>query len=102
MQDTCMASGCTSDPHGLVRRQWLCNQLSTRREPGDRIPHSVLPLTESGLTQLMFTTDILATYATDELEELLQFLETKENRFQNLKRELKEELAIRTDIELWS
>jgi hypothetical protein len=19
---------CTSDPHGLVRRQWLCNQLS--------------------------------------------------------------------------
>ena len=50
----------------------------------------------------MFTTDILATYATKELEELLQFLETKENRFQNLKRELKEELAIRTDIELWS
>jgi hypothetical protein len=23
-------------------------KLSTRREPGDRIPHSVLPLTEGG------------------------------------------------------
>ena len=51
MQDTCMAPGCTSDPHGLVRRQWLCNQLSTRREPGDQIPHSVLPPAEMGTAQ---------------------------------------------------
>ena len=50
----------------------------------------------------MSTTDILATYATEELEELLQFVETKEGRFQKLKRELKEELAIRADVELWS
>ena len=50
----------------------------------------------------MSITDILATYATEELEELLQFIETKEGRFQNLKRELKEELAIRADVDLWS
>jgi NTP pyrophosphatase (non-canonical NTP hydrolase) len=50
----------------------------------------------------MSITAILATYATEELEELLQFVETKEGRFQKLKRELKEELAIRADVELWS
>ena len=50
----------------------------------------------------MVITEILATYTTEELEELLQFVETKEGRFQNLKRELKEELAVRTDVELWS
>ena len=50
----------------------------------------------------MSITDILATYATEELEELLQFVETKEGRFQKLKRELKEELAVRADVELWS
>ena len=51
---------------------------------------------------IMSITDILATYATEELEELLQFVETKEGRFQKLKRELKEELAVRADVELWS
>jgi hypothetical protein len=50
----------------------------------------------------MSTTEILARYATEELEELLQFVETKEGRFQKLKRELKEELAVRADVELWS
>ena len=50
----------------------------------------------------MSTTEILARYTTEELEELLQFVETKEGRFQELKRELKEELAIRDDVELWS
>jgi hypothetical protein len=40
-------------------------------------------------------TEILATYNTYELEELLQFVETKEGRFENLKHQLKEELAIR-------
>ena len=50
----------------------------------------------------MSTTEILARYTTEELEELLQFVETKEGRFQNLKRELKEELVVRTDVELWS
>ena len=50
----------------------------------------------------MSTTEILARYTTEELEELLQFVETKEGRFQELKRELKEELAVRADIELWS
>ena len=44
MQDTCMAPGCTSDPHGLVRRQWLCNQLSTRRDAGrSNLPLSITP-----------------------------------------------------------
>ena len=47
-------------------------------------------------------TEILATYNTYELEELLQFVETKEGRFQNLKRQLKEELAVRADVEMWS
>ena len=50
----------------------------------------------------MSTTEILARYTMEELEELLQFVETKEGRFQELKRELKEELAVRADIELWS
>ena len=50
----------------------------------------------------MSTIEILARYATEELEELLQFVETKEGRFQNLKRELKEELAVRADVDLWS
>lgn len=73
--------------------------------PGDRIPHSVLPLTESGQLNIMAidnTTQVLATYTTEKLEELLQFIETKEGRFQKLKRKLKEELAVRADIELWS
>jgi hypothetical protein len=47
-------------------------------------------------------TEILATYNTYELEELLQFIETKKDRFQNLRRQLKEELAVRADIEQWS
>jgi len=47
-------------------------------------------------------TEILATYNTYELEELLQFVETKEGRFQNLKRQLKEELAVRADVEMRS
>ena len=50
----------------------------------------------------MTTIETLATYATEELEELLQFVETKEGRFENLKRQLKEELAVRADVELWS
>jgi hypothetical protein len=62
----------------------------------------LLPPTEGGQLNIMSITDILATYATEELEELLQFVETKEGRFQKLKRELKEELAIRADVELWS
>jgi hypothetical protein len=45
---------------------------------------------------------ILTTYTTQELKELLQFVETKESRFENLKRQLKEELAVRADVELWS
>ena len=67
-----------------------------------RLQPQALPLTESGQFNIMSITDILATYATEELEELLQFVETKEGRFQKLKRELKEELAIRADVELWS
>ena len=53
MQDTCMAirSSYTLYPYGLVYRQWLSNQLSIRREPGDRIPHSVLPPAEMGTAQ---------------------------------------------------
>ena len=47
-------------------------------------------------------TELLATYSTYELEELLQFVETKEGRFENLKRQLKEELAVRADVEMWS
>lgn len=47
-------------------------------------------------------TEILATYNTYELEELLQFVETKEGRFENLKRQLKEELAVRADVEMRS
>ena len=62
----------------------------------------LLPPTEGGQLNIMSTTEILARYATEELEELLQFVETKEGRFQNLKRELKEELAIRADVDLWS
>jgi hypothetical protein len=62
----------------------------------------LLPPTEGGQLNIMSTTEILARYATEELEELLQFVETKEGRFQNLKRELKEELAVRADVELWS
>ena len=49
----------------------------------------------------MITIGTLARYTTEELEELLQFVETKEGRFQTLKRELKEELAVRDDVELW-
>jgi NTP pyrophosphatase (non-canonical NTP hydrolase) len=41
------------------------------------------------------TEEILATYTIEELEELLQFVATKEGRFENLKRQLKEELAVR-------
>jgi NTP pyrophosphatase (non-canonical NTP hydrolase) len=62
------------------------------------MPHSVLPLTESGQLNIMTTNntvEILATYTTQELEELLQFIETKEGRFENLKRQLKDELAFR-------
>ena len=54
------------------------------------------------LINIMSIIDILATYETEELEELLQLVETKEGRFQKLKRELKEELAVRIDVELWS
>ena len=35
--------------------------LSTRREPGDRIPHSVLPLTESGQLSIMIVYYTLVT-----------------------------------------
>ena len=54
MQDTCMAirSSYTLYPYGLVYRQWLSNQLSIRREPGDRIPHSVLPPAEMGTAHM--------------------------------------------------
>ena len=69
---------------------------------GVRFPSQALPPTEGGQLNIMSTTEILARYATEELEELLQFVETKEGRFQNLKRELKEELAVRADVELWS
>ena len=44
--------------------------------------------------------EILATYTTQELEELLQFIETKEGRFENLKRQLKDELAFRLRFHL--
>ena len=43
----------------------------------------------------MSTTKILATYTTEELQELLQFVETKEGRFETLKCQLKDELAVR-------
>jgi NTP pyrophosphatase (non-canonical NTP hydrolase) len=46
------------------------------------------------------TAEILATYTTQELEELLQFIETKEGRFKNLKRQLKDELAFRLRFHL--
>jgi len=46
------------------------------------------------------TTEILATYTTQELEELLQFIATKEGRFKNLKRQLKDELAFRLRFHL--
>ena len=46
-----LASYLTSSPHGLVCSQRLLNKLSTRREPGDRIPHSVLPPAEMGTAQ---------------------------------------------------
>jgi hypothetical protein len=59
-----------------------------------------LPINIMATTEILAT--ILATYTTEELEELLQFIETKEGRFQKLKRELKEELAVRADVELWS
>lgn len=45
---------------------------------------------------MMNTTEIIATYTTKELEELLQFVETKEGRFEDLKRQLKYELAGRS------
>ena len=45
---------------------------------------------------MMNATEILATYTTKELEELLQFVETKEGRFESLKRQLKYELAGRS------
>ena len=48
------------------------------------------------------TEEILATYTIEELEELLQFVATKEGRFENLKRQLKEELAVRDDVATWS
>ncbi len=44
---------------------------------------------------IMTTIETLATYTIEELQELLQFVETKEGRFENLKHQLKEELAIR-------
>jgi len=44
---------------------------------------------------MMNATKIIATYTTEELEELLQFVETKEGRFEDLKRQLKYELAVR-------
>jgi hypothetical protein len=47
----------------------------------------------------MTTTEILATYTIEELQELLQFVETKEGRFENLKLQLKDELAVR--IPFW-
>ena len=47
------------------------------------------------LINIMTTIETLATYTIEELEELLQFIETKEGRFENLKRQLKEELAFR-------
>ena len=46
-----LASYRTSSPHGLVCSQRLLNKQSTRREPGDRIPHSVLPPAEMGTAQ---------------------------------------------------
>jgi hypothetical protein len=45
---------------------------------------------------MMNATEIIATYTTKELEELLQFVETKEGRFEDLKRQLKYELAGRS------
>ena len=42
----------------VVRRDSI---LSTRREPGDRIPHSVLPLTESGQLNIMIVYYTLVT-----------------------------------------
>ena len=41
-------------------------------------------------------TDILAGYPTEELKELLQFIETKDGRFKKLKRQIKQQLALRT------
>lgn len=48
------------------------------------------------LFMMMVTEEIIATYTIKELEELLQFVETKEGRFENLKRQLKYELAGRS------
>ena len=55
----------------------------------------LLPLTESGQLNIMTTIETLATYTIEELQELLQFVETKEGRFENLKLQLKDELAVR-------
>ena len=44
---------------------------------------------------IMTTIETLATYTIEELQELLQFVETKEGRFENLKLQLKDELAVR-------
>jgi hypothetical protein len=59
------------DPHGYVvckpptsvyvRREY---QLSIRREPGDRIPHSVLPPAEMGTAHNLSSMDIFYTVAT--------------------------------------
>ena len=51
---------------------------------------------------MMNATEIIATYTTEELEELLYFVETKKDRFEDLKRQLKYELAVRADVEQWS
>jgi hypothetical protein len=47
-----LASYRTSSPHGLVCSQRLLNKLSTRREPGDRIPHSVITPSGDGYRTL--------------------------------------------------
>jgi hypothetical protein len=63
-----------------------------------QFPAQPLPHTECGQLNIVAidnTAEILATYTTQELEELLQFIETKEGRFENLKHQLKEELVIR-------
>jgi hypothetical protein len=52
------------------------------------------------LINIMTTIETLATYTIEELEELLQFIETKEGRFKNLKRQLKDELAFRLRFHL--
>ena len=70
----------------------LLMSLSVSEQPQEVVPCGYVPLEFNPMT----VAEILRTWSTQEIEELLQHEEGKEGR-ETLKQQLKDELAIRTD-----